>query len=255
MRWTLVPILILAGAVAASAVVLEDDFESTAIGALPAGWGVVTPWGDWAPGPVTAEVAASPTGGQALMFVLGTDWGSYGASSGEVQTPFLAVGDPANDKLSIQFDMWKENWRTWQMLGDQSSVPVIHMNDNPAGPNEMYVGRDGPAPADLADVPESEWVSIDMAFDAATDAWEYSVNYASGSGGGTFNGTSDAEIAGQFWFGGWAFQTTMSADPVPPGGEFDNVVYIDNFRMEVVPEPATMTLLGLAGLALLRRRR
>jgi hypothetical protein len=260
MRWSLVPILVLSGAVAVSAAILEEDFESTAIGALPAGWTVATPWGDWAPGPVTAEVAASPTGGQALMFVHGTDWGSYGASSGEVDTPFIAVSDPATDKISIQFDMWKENWRTWQVAGDQAWVnsfpgAAIHMNDNPAGPNEMYVGRDGPAPADVPDAPESEWISVSLYYDAATGQYSNSVSYASGSGGGTFTGTDDNEIAGQFWFGGWAFQSTMDAAPTPPGGEYDNVVYIDNFRMETIPEPATMTLLGLAGLALLRRRR
>lgn len=262
MRWTLVPVILLAGAVAVSAAVLEDDFETTPVGSLPAGWTVATPWGDWAPGPVFAEVAASPTGGQALKFWHGTDWagGGYGASSGEVDTPFIAVGDPAGDKIKIEFDMWKENWRTWQVGGDQAwinSFPgaAIHMNDNPAGPNEMYVGRDGPSPADLADAPEAEWMHVSLFYDAATGNYSNVVSYASGSGGGTFTGTDDNDIAGQFWFGGWAFQSTMDAAPAPPGGIYDNVVYLDNFRMEVVPEPTTLALLGLAGVALLRRRR
>ncbi len=257
MRWIFIMTIVVAAALSAQAVVLENDFEGETPGTLPAGWSVASPWGEWAPGPAFAEVASAPGGGQALKFWLGTDWAQYGASSGEVDTPYLTVNDPANDKLSIVFDMWKENWRTWQVAGDQTWFPGggIHMNDNPAGPNEMYVGRDGPAPADLTDVPEAEWIHVEMFFDAATDYWETSVTYPSGSGGATFSGTNSNDIAGQFWFGGWAFKSTMDAAPTPPGGVYDNVVYIDNFRMEIVPEPVTLSLLGFAGLALLRRQR
>ena len=91
-------------AFSASAALLEEDFEAVTPGALPDGWTLVTPWGDWAPGPVTAEVAASPTGGQALMFVHGTDWASYGAgkytqgfcrsASGRVSGPWVQVDEP-----------------------------------------------------------------------------------------------------------------------------------------------------------------
>lgn len=258
MRKMLIPVILLAGALAVSAAVLEENFEATPLGALPAGWSMITPWGDWAPGLAYAEVAPSPTGGQALKFWHGTDWASYGGSSGQVNSPALAVGDPTNDKILIEFDMWKENWRTWQVFTDITSwfpAAGLHMNDDPNKPNYMFVGRDGPDPADLMDVPEAEWVRVSLYYDAETGVYSNVISYASGSGGGTFTGVSDKDIGGQFRFGGWAFKTTMDAAPTPPGGNYDNAVYIDNFRMQVIPEPTTMALLGLAGVALLRRRR
>ena len=110
----------------------------------------------------------------------------------------------------------------WQAAGDQSYFPPggIHMNDDPAKPNWMYVGNDGSVPADvLTDVPEGAWIHVDISFDAASDFWQTTVSYASGSGGGTFSGTrSDVDVVGEFWFGGWAFKSTMDAAPIPPAG-------------------------------------
>jgi len=235
-----------------------DDFEGATPGTLPAGWTLFTPWGDWAPGPVYAEVATAPTGGQALKFVQGTDWANYGASSGEIDYTFDMTGiDPNNALMHYEFDMWKENWLTWQMAGDQSYFPPggIHMNDNPSLPGNMFVGQD--SSPNLNDVPERAWIHVVMDYNSATKVWTTTVSYPGGSGGGTFTGTSTNPVAGQFWFGGWAFKSTMDAG----GGVYDNAVYLDNivFSVQNIPEPGSMLalasgLLGLGGFIIRRRK-
>jgi hypothetical protein len=141
------------------------------------------------------------------------------------------------------------------MAGDQSYFPPggIHMNDNPDYPNEMLVGHDD-LPSDLQNVPEGQWIHVETVFYAESDQWTTAVTWG-GGGGGAFSGTSTNDIAGQIWFGGWAFKSTMDAAPVPPGGVYDNVWYIDNFSLEVVPEPSVFLLAGLGLLALLRRKK
>lgn len=236
-----------------------NDFEGETIGSLPDGWYLATPWGEWAPGPITADVQPGPTGGQALKIVWGTDWASYGASSGETGYDIDMTGiDGADAIMTFSYDFWKENWRVWQVFGDQSWFPPagIHMNDDPGKPNEMAIGTDDyGAPDHLFDVPAGAWVHVEGTYNSATGDWQADVSYQSGTGGGLFGGTYDTPnpIAGEFWFGGWAFQSTMDAEPVPPGGTYDNALYIDNFAFSVIPEPAALALLALGGL-LLRRR-
>ena len=258
MRKLLIAVLVLLCS-PAFAVGYSTDFEGAGIGTLPAGWYLFTPWGDWAPGPITADVQAAPGGGKALCIVMGTDWGTYGASSGEAGYTMDMTGiDGSMATLEYSYDMWLTNWRVWRMAGDQSSFPPggLHMNDDPLRPNQMHVGEDQ-VPAELLDVPEGAWIHVDTVFDAATDAWTTTVSYATGSGGGIFNGANTNDVVGEIWFGGWAFQSTMDAAPVPPGGVYDNVWYIDNFSMGVtpIPEPGLLALCGLGILALIRRRR
>ncbi len=230
-----------------------NNFEAEALGTLPAPFTVATPWGDWAPGPVTAEVAAAPGGGQAMKVVWGTDWANYGASSGELDCTLDMTGiDPATAILSVSYDFYKQNWRVWQVFGDQSWFPPggLHMNDNPTLPNEMVVGTDdyNNTTQHLYDVPENAWVHVASAYDAGTGVWQTAVTYGSGTGGGTFGGTyaTPNPVAGQYWWGGWAFQSTM-------GGQDENVLYIDNLNFGVTPEPASLLLIGLAALVLRRR--
>lgn len=243
-------VLVLAG-LAGTAVggMYSNNFDAEAPGTLPAGWYLATPWGDWAPGPITAAVAAAPGGGNALKVVWGTDWASYDASSGETGYNIDLTGiDPEAASYQISYDFYTTNDAVWMMFGQQWGFPpagAVHMNDDPAKPGHMDVGDQ---PSALTDVPLSAWVSVTQLFDSATNAWTTTISYTSGSGGGVFNGLSTDPIANQYWFGGWAFKSTMDNS----GGVYANELFIDNFSVNVVPEPAAALLL-LAGLALRRR--
>jgi hypothetical protein len=236
----------------------SNDFEGEAVGTLPAGW-YEAQWWDSGAGLVHGTVQAAPGGGQALAIVWETDWAlGYDNSNGEVGYTLGVGGDSA--QLHYEYDMWRYNWAIWVATGDQTWFPPggLHMNDNPdVGPNHMFVGRDGPEPPDLTDVPEGDWVHVVTDFDAATDQWVTTISYGGGSGGGVFTGMSDVPVVGQWWMGGWAFQSQM--DTWINRGfytSYENVIYIDNFMVSVVPEPAT--LLGFAsvlGLLALRRRK
>lgn len=266
-------ILLALGVMLAAPVVADsysNDFEGDTPGELPDDWYLATPWGDWAPGPIEAYVDMRPDGrGQALKIVWGTDWGQYGASSGEVGYTLGAPADPQMALLTYEYDFYKWHWGVWQVTGDQSWFPPggLHMNDNatpdPPPPDgdprgEMFVGRDGPWPADLHDVPELEWVHVETVFNSMTDEWMTRVSYP-GGGGDLFEGLSENGIAGEWFFGGWAFKSTMDQWAEYYGeGNYDNYVYIDNFAIsvELIPEPGT--LFGFAsvlGLLALRRRK
>ena len=170
---------------------------------------------------------------------------------------------PGAYSMSVSYDMWIENWRVWRVAGDQSWEPPAgwHQNDGPTDPNTMVFGTTDYATTDkLTDVPEGEWIHFEATYDFATGNWQTSVSYTSGSGGGVFSGTYAApnEIACEYFIGGWAFKTTMDAAPSPPGGTYENALYIDNFDLycECIPEPGTLSLIGagLLGLLVLRRK-
>jgi hypothetical protein len=257
MKRTLLLALSMATSSSVFAVVYTNDFESDTTGVLPTGW-TSAGWGDFAPGPISGTVETAPTGGQALKISWGTDWASYGASSGELDYTFNMTGiDPSKSIFHYEYDMYKSNWRVWQVSGDNTWFPPagIHMNDEPTNSNKMVVGTDDYSKTGqmLTDVPENAWIHVVMDFNSETDAWQTAISYDSGSGGGLFSGTSTNDVLGQFCFGGWAFKSTMDNG----GGVYDNAVYLDNIKLSVnpVPEPATLSILGIGALAMMLRKK
>lgn len=102
-------------------------------------------------------------------------------------------------------------------------------------------------------IPEGKWFQVWFQFLTDTGGSSGDVGYTAVAGGGatttvSFNyGALPVDFANP---GNW----TQLRIGTNPGGGFDaTAVYIDNIR--VTPEPATLALLGMGGLALIRRRR
>lgn len=258
MKYIVMLVLLIALAAPAFATTTySNDFESDALGTLPTGWSLSGSWGEFAPGPVTAEVVAGPTGGQAIKIVFGTDWASYGSSSGELDSPTFAPADGQNAAFRYEYDFRKENWAIWQQAGDQIyAAGSIAASDESTAAGQLTVGGQGP----LTNVPEASWIHVINEFNSATDVWTTKVTYAGTEH--TFTGISTEPVYGQFWFGGWAFQSTMDTGT----GGYANAIYLDNFSMSItdaptpsVPEPGSLAALlcgmvGLGGFATRRRR-
>lgn len=73
------------------------------------------------------------------------------------------------------------------------------------------------------------------------------------NGNGTFTGVvpytiNDTTASGHFWW--WQFGIYYNSDYTP-----DGTFVIDNIRVQQVPEPASLALISVGGIALIRRRR
>jgi len=78
-------------------------------------------------------------------------------------------------------------------------------------------------------------------------------NFQTSTASSWYNGVlvdNNIPISGITSFTGWQIQLGHDSDTGTPG----DLVFIDNFAITVSPEPGTLTLLALGGLALLRRR-
>ena len=95
-------------------------------------------------------------------------------------------------------------------------------------------------PATFAGSPGNIWTTVTIEVDNGNISYFF-------DGQLTMKGTYTGALDGQVSLG--IADTFTSVDP---GTVF---LYYDNLEVEIIPEPATLSLLGLAGLALLRRRR
>jgi hypothetical protein len=89
------------------------------------------------------------------------------------------------------------------------------------------------------DIAQDEWVHIE--FNLA----DYTKNWWAGTNWDLTSATWSIELGGPPWPGA----------SVMPGEAWTQVWLMDNLKITMIPEPATLALLGLGGLALLRRKR
>jgi len=256
---TLLAAMSLAGS--AFAVTYSNDFEGETLGAMPSdpGWYVSAPW--WGDVGVVGAVRTGPTGGQVLSIEFDTTFATQNFSTGEVGYTMSVTGATS---ITVEYDFWVENTGIWEQMGDQASGPLVggSMNDNDAKRDWMYVGRDDGSgdPADITDLPDGAWIHFVGTYDTLTGIMDSTVSFTGGSGGFTQQLTDQtAEIAGEYWWGGWGFDFQMEAGNVGTSreGTYDHAWYIDNFSMtvEAIPEPGTISLLGAGLLGLLAYRR
>jgi hypothetical protein len=177
-------------------------------------------------------LCAPALGSQALKLSFENNWDVHtdNYSNGFVTGPLLNSGDPANDTLTMEFDLYKDNWRAWQLVGDNDAdMPVggVHLNDNPGHEGEAWINSyESANPPDLTDWPVEEWIHVSTTFNSATDTW--SATYTYGGTDHNFNGTNEHDIAPQFFFGGWMYKSQLDRVGADGGPFTESVLWLDN---------------------------
>mgnify|MGYP005839650687 CR=1 FL=1 len=241
-----------------------NDFESETLGTMPAGFTNGQWWGGELAGLARATVVSNPYGsGQVLKLGFDNDWNTYtdNFSNGYVLGPALECAMPENAVFVMEFDMAKDNWRAWQMLGDNDpNFPIggVHFNDGDTAAFTGWVNNFGPD-NQLDNVPMDEWIHVRTEYNSGTGIW--TATYSYGGNDYDFNGTSTNPVSPQLFFGGWMYRWQVErSGPDGPAGTFsDSSIYLDNLDMSVqcIPEPGTiaMFVLGLFGLAAYSRKK
>ena len=238
----------------------SNDFEAETPGSVPAGWASGQWWGGATAGEAFCQVVANPYGaGQVLQMSFENNWDVHTDlfSNGYVIGPLLTTADPANAILTMEFDIYKDNWRAWELIGDNDvNWPVggAHFNDNPGNEFKAWIGDDAGDP-EMADVPQDGLIHVSTVFNSTTDAWSTTWTY--GGVDHVFTGTNIADATPQFFFGGWMFKSQLDRVGDDGGPFAQSSLYLDNLTYSVtaVPEPGILLLSSLGLLAMLRRKK
>jgi hypothetical protein len=118
----------------------------------------------------------------------------------------------------------------------------------------LFVGGDG-----LARLIGSDSLFVDSAVTLTANTWYtigISINFATGAVTGSVNGNSlgISTTTNQTTLGDVDLYVNAFGVGTGTSGGFNNI-YVDNYMVQAVPEPATMAALGLGVAALIRRRR
>jgi hypothetical protein len=223
---------------------VTDNFDSYTAGVvIPAGNGWVG-WGgqEYANGIVTAGPANSAPNSLAVVGGAGTDQClefGYGAKTGLWTFSTMTYVPSAGKAGETYFNLMN----TFDQVNSvyEWSTVEIHWMMNPAQVDlvdKVYMSSNAVGALDIA---YDTWVEVSADIDLTNDTVE--VFY-----GGVSLGASTWAYDGEEVHG-------IDVMDIFPISDDASVMYYDDISLVQVPEPATMSLLALGGLALLRRRR
>ncbi|MCD4825097.1 MAG: PEP-CTERM sorting domain-containing protein [Phycisphaerae bacterium] len=177
-----------------------------------------------------------------------------------------SVALDGSDALSVSLDLSSYDYIrvSWYMKTGSTSVSTIYEHSSDYGANNGGITswvNDGGAGTGMAGVRTSTGFNVDNYSHATDSTWEYfEVEYDIRTGTGT------ADIVDVITPGGTASAGHQASNTVPflndtfyigarGASNYFLTGNIDQFKIESVPEPATMALLGMGGIGLLIRRR
>lgn len=243
----------LTGLAIACQAALIDSFESYGVGKIRDGvtngvWTAIDSGTSFA-------VIASDDGTTATNQYLQTGWngGGRGAYRG-----IDAIDDASTATLFLQIMATSSSQDTSFGLSDIAAHASANWGDF-----EIQMALSNGADADHADlhgrngaslqIALNQWYNVWVVVNQTTDTWDMYVN----------QGSADA-AAGDLLQSGLSFRNGTVDDLVSfmvltnyrdMNYKIDNIGLADGVDLSVVPEPATLALLGLGGLALVRRKR
>lgn len=202
-------------------------FEGFSLGDMPGqdGW-IVDTSGDYGPVQIVLDPTGAGMGNVALFDPPGTAGGWQGVE--------IDVGPLSGNTVTVEWDQWRADLNDNVWMADDASFGgwwAIQWDTSLGIHAETFGGR--------VLLTAGVWQHVTYTFDFAGGT--VTVDVDGGSAMGTLGDTS---------IDGWCFEYEPG-EFAGEGGPF----YVDNFKITQVPTPGALAMIGLGGLAAIRRRR